>query len=518
MRTLNITLNNDNTVTVGNTFTGYVEENNATMLQIELNSELSDSSIDYHVVNFRHGENDEKLVSGKIEEYIEGLSDETDAYRVDDCIYIKLPQYVTGYTDIFAQVEGHHTDYDVNTHSTFISEIIKSPVFHFTLEPSIVGNQGEFNTKVEGIFAKLAPYESSIPLLQEQVAAISSATISDVENYNLLPDTADELTVKRVKNATEYVDYEPVFLTNDFFDAEEFRLVKNPPQPTLDDFEVGYYSSASLGASVNTGTKSYYFSIMPGEGMPKDPFFRQMCYYFECYEDDTIYAYLYSDFTIDGTTVDAGWVKLSGVSRHEGIIQSYTGIENVQYEDIEFPKNCSVLFMNTTISANKNTTVYRVKKTKEHLPGYYVYKSGKWDTSESPTMLSQLQEDENHRTVTNKEKMRISNMYLQTQSLQTQIDNKPDTSDIPTSLSELSEDSEHRLTTDTEKAGWNAKAEVEDIPTKTSELQNDSGYITETGAIGIKTDIDGQDGFAKLKIVNGNPILNITVQDEEEEI
>ena len=40
-----------------------------------------------------------------------------------------------------------------------------------------------------------------------------------------------------------------------------------------------------------------------------------------------------------------------------------------------------------------------------------------------------------------------------------------ETSDIPTDLADLSDDSTHRLVTDTEKAGWDAKADTSDIPT-----------------------------------------------------
>lgn len=60
--------------------------------------------------------------------------------------------------------------------------------------------------------------------------------------------------------------------------------------------------------------------------------------------------------------------------------------------------------------------------------------------------------------------------------------------DIPTSLSEMNDDAEHRTVTDTEKNTWNQKSDFsgkyEDlegapsIPTKVSELTNDTGFLT----------------------------------------
>ena len=74
------------------------------------------------------------------------------------------------------------------------------------------------------------------------------------------------------------------------------------------------------------------------------------------------------------------------------------------------------------------------------------------------------------------------------------------TTDLPKNLSELADDETHRTVTDTEKTSWNSKAEKTDIPTKLSELTNDENFKTETEIKAlIKTEAPKQDlsGYAK---------------------
>ena len=69
-----------------------------------------------------------------------------------------------------------------------------------------------------------------------------------------------------------------------------------------------------------------------------------------------------------------------------------------------------------------------------------------------------------------------------------ELNKKANSSDIPTQLSQLSEDETHRVVTDTEKGIWNGKSDFNGdynsltnkptIPTKTSELTNDSDFAT----------------------------------------
>lgn len=71
--------------------------------------------------------------------------------------------------------------------------------------------------------------------------------------------------------------------------------------------------------------------------------------------------------------------------------------------------------------------------------------------------------------------------------------------EIKTKLSEMTEDETHRTVTDAEKTTWNGKAEKTDIPKKLSELENDETFKTETEIKAlIKTEAPKQDlsGYA----------------------
>lgn len=71
--------------------------------------------------------------------------------------------------------------------------------------------------------------------------------------------------------------------------------------------------------------------------------------------------------------------------------------------------------------------------------------------------------------------------------------------DVKTKLSEMVEDETHRTVTDAEKTSWNGKAEKTDIPKKLSELENDETFKTEAEIKAlIKTEAPKQDlsGYA----------------------
>lgn len=124
----------------------------------------------------------------------------------------------------------------------------------------------------------------------------------------------------------------------------------------------------------------------------------------------------------------------------------------------------------------------------------------------------------------------IINVNARVDNLTTTVDGKADTSDIPTKLSQLSEDETHRVVTDTEKQTWNAKSDFDGdynslinkptIPTKTSDLTNDSGFVdtsSEQTISGIKTfsnyikasqldSIEGK-GLVRYKSVEGKSVF-----------
>lgn len=74
--------------------------------------------------------------------------------------------------------------------------------------------------------------------------------------------------------------------------------------------------------------------------------------------------------------------------------------------------------------------------------------------------------------------------------------------DVKTKLSEMVEDETHRTVTDAEKTSWNGKAEKTDIPTKLSQLKNDETFKTEAEIKAlIQTEAPKQDlsGYALKK-------------------
>lgn len=77
--------------------------------------------------------------------------------------------------------------------------------------------------------------------------------------------------------------------------------------------------------------------------------------------------------------------------------------------------------------------------------------------------------------------------------------------DVKKKLSEMAEDETHRTVTDAEKTSWNGKAEKTDIPTKLSGLENDETFKTEAEIKAlIKTEAPKQDlsGYAKTTDLN----------------
>ena len=103
-----------------------------------------------------------------------------------------------------------------------------------------------------------------------------------------------------------------------------------------------------------------------------------------------------------------------------------------------------------------------------------------------PTALSELTDDSTHRVVTDVEKQVWSNKSDFSGSY-TDLTNKPD---IPDDLSDLRDDTTHRLVTDIEKSTWNSKSDFSgsytdltnkpNIPTALSDLTDDTTHRTVT--------------------------------------
>lgn len=116
----------------------------------------------------------------------------------------------------------------------------------------------------------------------------------------------------------------------------------------------------------------------------------------------------------------------------------------------------------------------------------------KFDNIKIPTELSELSDDETHRLVTDEEKARWDTPSIELDSTLAQegmaadakaVGDRFDSLKIPVKLSELTDDEAHRTVTDSEKENWNAPAMV---------AQNDAPQ--NIGALWIDLDDDSVDG------------------------
>lgn len=143
---------------------------------------------------------------------------------------------------------------------------------------------------------------------------------------------------------------------------------------------------------------------------------------------------------------------------------------------IEEDEEEEIAIMEEDIQYVEGTSDYEELENKPQINGIELIGNKSLNDLGIATELSELSQDELHRTVTDEEKQTWNN--------------KANTSDIPTELSQLNGDTTHRLVTDTEKESWNGKAEISDIPTNVSELNNDSNYQNNTevaSAIAVET-------------------------------
>ncbi len=264
MRKINVKINDNKSVDLSQDVIGYVEESKATQLTIILNTELQSDEIDYHVVNFRHGENDEKMVSQRIFKLTNGEDEEaTDAYRKDDKLILVLPQYVTRYPIVYAQVEGHILGVNSVTFEEEIKTIIKSPMFLMKLDESIVGDSGEFSSRVEGIFAEIYDIESHIEMIRpmidliadglawEDIIGISKPKLeaSNGENSLVIGDTVNSVangdySVAIGKNLKAYGDSSVIVGKNGFaIDGVTFAVANGTEENPKLLFEVATVDS-----------------------------------------------------------------------------------------------------------------------------------------------------------------------------------------------------------------------------------------------------------------------------------
>lgn len=119
------------------------------------------------------------------------------------------------------------------------------------------------------------------------------------------------------------------------------------------------------------------------------------------------------------------------------------------------------------------------------------------DSTVIPDMLSDLQQDSTHRTVTDSEKATWNN--------------KADISNIPTTLSDLSQDSTHRVVSDAEKATWNGK--LSNVPTASANtlggVKVGNGLVIDNNGVLSATGGSGSGAVDSVNGKTGNVVLEL---------
>lgn len=125
--------------------------------------------------------------------------------------------------------------------------------------------------------------------------------------------------------------------------------------------------------------------------------------------------------------------------------------------------------------------------------------SGKANTSDIPSALSDLTDDSTHRVVTDTEKS-TWNGKSNFSGNYNDLSNKPT---IPSKLSDLSADASHRTVTDTEKAAWNGA--------KTYVVEKCTGGTVKTVSAGSQTEYSvdiTKSGYTPIGIVGSRLLYN----------
>lgn len=176
----------------------------------------------------------------------------------------------------------------------------------------------------------------------------------------------------------------------------------------------------------------------------------------------------------------------------------------------------------TSAKTNVDTSTESAKKVKAELDGSIASATAKNTELKGTTTTAESTDTEAKKTIATlqalltksegseqslREIIASGNLdkYITDPKLQEALKGYALKTDVKTKLSEMAEDETHRTVTDTEKTSWNGKAEKTDIPTKLSEFTNDETFKTETEIKAlIKTEAPKQDlsGYAKTTDLN----------------
>ena len=96
----------------------------------------------------------------------------------------------------------------------------------------------------------------------------------------------------------------------------------------------------------------------------------------------------------------------------------------------------------------------------------------------------------------------LANLGIAAESHTHTVDDIIDFPEIPESLSDLIDDEDHRTVSDDDIDNWNGKAESDDIPTKVSDIDNDLGFITSDDVPTKTSELTNDSGFTTKTYVD----------------
>lgn len=188
MRTVNIDLSQDIAESREKIYVGYTGEHNATELVVKIPQEMASES-DYLVAVFLTGD---KIVRSK---KITAEKDSGLPYLEGNEVHIRLSQKLTGNPTLGIQIEGYAKD--ENGISVLVGK--SAYISNLTLRLSPKGSSDD---------TVMPDYEEIVDMIRKALENVKGG-IEKYENFELLPDEAEDGDLAYVKNASGTVITEP---------------------------------------------------------------------------------------------------------------------------------------------------------------------------------------------------------------------------------------------------------------------------------------------------------------------
>lgn len=397
MRTVNIDLSQDITESREKIYVGYTGEHNATELVVKIPPEMAAES-DYLVAVFLTGD---KIVRSKkiTAEKYSGLP-----YLEGNEVHIRLSQKLTGSTTLGIQIEGYAKD--ENGISVLVGKSAYISNLTFRLSP-----KGSSDDTV------MPDYEEIVGMIRK-VSENAKGGIEKYENFELLPDEAEDGDLAYVKNASGTVIAEPFEFGKKyarFIPKREIdrNCLKSLPSDEDDDEPITALMSAEFRTTSDEKDNVCYCSLIYYEPIGSILVFSE----FAC--KDHLYDYGISECILiyisgegdmaplldseNPVNVAPGWYKLLEKSGEWYIESGYPerdwsySVESIDFEsisDFDTLKNCLVKYdepdeyESDPAMARIFAECFDIYSEPLRDKGLYMYKDGAWGPASRFKLIS----------------------------------------------------------------------------------------------------------------------------------